>query len=69
MSFKTLIVILLAMILSSMGYALFSLIKSKPESTRTVKALTVRIALSILLIVLLMIGFQYGLITPHRLGG
>jgi hypothetical protein len=52
-----------------MGYALFSLIKSKPESTRTVKALTVRIALSILLIILLMIGFQYGLITPHRLGG
>jgi hypothetical protein len=52
-----------------MAYALYSLIKSKPESTRTVKALTVRIVLSILLIVLLIVGFQHGLITPHRLGG
>ena len=67
MLFKTIIIGLLLIILVSLGTALFSMLKNKPESNRTVKALTVRIALSIALLVLIMIGYSMGLITPHNL--
>ena len=65
MLFKIIIVTLLCFILLSMSAALFSMISDKGQTDRTVKALTVRIALSIGLIVLLGIGYQLGLIQPH----
>lgn len=65
MLFKTIIIALLGIILLSLSTALFSMIKDKGQSDRTVKALTVRIALSIGLILLLAIGAQFGLIQPH----
>ncbi len=69
MIFKFIIVSLLVVIMVSLGMALFSMIKNKPDSdpNRTVKALTIRIGLSIVLIVLLIIGHKLGLITPHAL--
>jgi len=62
---KSLIVFMLLLIVVSLFYALFSLVK-KGESERTAKALTIRISLSLLLFVLLMIGFYTGVIghTP-----
>lgn len=69
MLFKLIVVSLLIVILVSLGIALFSLIKQKPESDpdRTVKALTFRIGLSIALVVLLIVGYKLGLISPHNL--
>jgi hypothetical protein len=52
-------------ILFSLFSALYFLLKDKGQSTRTVKALTVRVALSILLFVLLLIGFKTGLISQR----
>ncbi len=67
MLFKIIIVALLLIILVSLGTALFAMLKNEPESNRTVKALTVRILLSIALLVLILIGYSMGLITPHKL--
>jgi len=67
MLFKITIIGLLLVILISLGTALFSMMKNQPDSNRTVKALTVRITLSIALLILIMIGYSMGLITPHSL--
>ncbi len=67
MLFKIIIIGILLIILASLGTALFSMLKNEPESNRTVKALTVRIALSIALLVLILVGYSMGLITPHGL--
>ena len=69
MLFKTLVVFMLLLIFFSLGSGLFYLVRDKSASPRTVKALTVRISLSLVLFVLLMIGFATGLITPHGVGG
>lgn len=65
MVFKIIIVVLLGFILLSLSAALFSMLNDKGQSDRTVKALTIRIALSIGVIALLGIGAQLGLIQPH----
>lgn len=62
---KGLIVAALAAVLVSLGVALFGLVRDKGKSTRMVKALTFRIALSIALFILLMIGIFAGVIVPH----
>lgn len=67
MIFKTVVIILLVLILLSLATALFSMLRGNQDSTRTVKALTVRIALSIGLLIFIMIGFSLGLISPHGL--
>ena len=67
MLFKIIIISLLLIILISLGTALFSMVKNQPESNRTVKALTVRITLSIALLILIMVGYSMGLIAPHNL--
>lgn len=66
----TKIFILLAMllILFSLGSGLYYLIQDKGKSTKTVKALTWRIGLSLTLFILLMLGFLTGIITPHSIG-
>jgi hypothetical protein len=66
MLIKFLIVITLIVIVGSLFSALFFLAKDKTGGDRTVKALTVRIGLSILLFVLLMLGYYLGYIgQPH----
>jgi len=69
MVFKIVVISLLLFILISLGVALFSFVKTRPDdnSERTLKALTVRIGLSIALIILLVIGQRLGLITPHNI--
>jgi hypothetical protein len=52
-------------ILVSLFSALYFLVKDKGRSTRTVKALTIRVALSIALFVLLLLGFHFGFITQR----
>ena len=63
--FKIIIVVLLGLVLLSLSTALFSLLSDKGQSDRTVKALSIRIGLSIGLLVLLLIGNKLGFIQPH----
>lgn len=63
-------IVVLLFILSifiSLGSALYYLVKDKGQSERTVKALTVRIALSIILFIMLMAGYYFGLIPQAGL--
>ena len=62
---KILIIVIFLGIIGSMGSALFFLIKDKGQSDRTLKALTVRICVSIALFALLFVLWGLGLISPH----
>jgi hypothetical protein len=63
---KIVIIILLFGVIVSLFSGLFFIYKDKGQSTRAVKALTVRIVLSILVFVLLIGSYYFGLIpgTP-----
>ena len=65
---RFLIVACLIAIVISLGTGLFHLVNDKGESKRMVRALTVRIVLSVALFILLFIGWQQGLIQPHQFG-
>ena len=65
MVFKVLVVVLLLAILASLASGLVFLIRDKGQSERTVKSLTLRVALSIALFLLLLFGYAAGLIHPH----
>ena len=65
---KILIVVVLVAIVVSLGSGLFHLVKDGGQSKRMVNALTVRIALSVLLFVLLFVAWKSGLIVPHGIG-
>lgn len=65
---KVLIVVCLIGIVVSLGSGLFHLVNDKGGSKKMVTALTVRIALSVALFVLLFIAWQQGLIQPHAVG-
>jgi len=64
---KLLIILLLAVIVISLGTGLYHLSTGKGDSGKMLRALTVRIALSMALFALLMIAWRTGLISP--LGG
>ena len=64
---KIIIILFLLVIVGSLGSALFYLVRDKGNSTRTVKALTIRIGLSVTLFVLLMLGYYFGLIPKQGL--
>jgi hypothetical protein len=62
---KIIVVLFLIFIIGSLFSGLFYLVKDKGTSERTVRALTLRISLSVLLFILLMIGYATGLLQPH----
>jgi hypothetical protein len=62
---KTLIVLILFVIIGSLFSGLYYLVTDKGTSERTVRALTVRISLSVLLFILLMLGYATGVLQPH----
>jgi formate/nitrite transporter FocA (FNT family) len=57
------VIAMLLLILLSLGSALFYLVKDRGQSTRTVKALTLRVAFSIALFLILMASYYFGFIT------
>ena len=65
---KILIVACLIGIVVSLGSGLFHLVNDKGESKKMVRALTIRIALSVALFILLFIAWSQGLIEPHGVG-
>lgn len=64
---RIIVIAMLLIIVLSLASALVYLVKDKGGSTRTVKALTWRIGLSLGLFLLLMVGSYTGLITPGRM--
>lgn len=62
---RIIVILFIIVILGSLGSALFYLVRDRGSSERTAKALTVRIALSVTLFLLLMLGFHFGLITTR----
>lgn len=67
MLLKIIVVVMLLLIFASLFSALVFLFKDKGRGTRTARALTWRIGLSITLFLLLMAGFYFGVIPPQGL--
>lgn len=64
---RFLIVVCLIGIVLSLASGLFYLVNDKGESKKMVKALTIRVGLSVLLFVLLLFAWSQGLIQPHTI--
>ena len=62
---KLLVVAIFIGVLASLASGLFYLVKDRGRSERTVKALTMRVAISIGLLCLLVLLWALGLIQPH----
>jgi hypothetical protein len=60
---KIVVFIFIALILASLGSALYYLVKDKGTSERTARALTWRVVFSITLFSLLMLAYHFGFIT------
>ncbi len=65
--FKLPVLLVLAFIVFSLGQGMYYLAKDDGEvdKTRVVKALTVRIVLSLTLFALLILGYFAGVLEPH----
>ncbi|MGA9852288.1 MAG: twin transmembrane helix small protein [Gammaproteobacteria bacterium] len=61
------ILFILFIIVVSLFSGLYFMLHDRGQSTRTVKALTVRIVISLILFALLMIGYWTGWLHPHGL--
>ena len=62
---KIFILLMMLCILVALGSGLFFLVKDDGKTKRTVKALSLRIAISVVLFLLLFLGFALGFIKPH----
>ena len=62
---KVVIAVVLIGIVVSLGQALFAMSSGPDNSGRVARSLTVRIALSVVLFALLMLGHHFGLIEPN----
>ncbi len=63
--FKIVVILLLALVVGSLFSALIFLARDQGRGERTARALTLRIALSLLLFAVLMAGFYLGFIHPY----
>ncbi|HEY5718769.1 MAG TPA: twin transmembrane helix small protein [Gammaproteobacteria bacterium] len=64
MPYRVLVIAILLVIIISLGSALYYLVVDKGQGDRMVKALTVRVGVSLALILFLLIGMATGLISP-----
>ena len=64
---RLLIIAVLVGIVASLGSALFQLSRKAGDSRKLARDLTIRVALSVALFVLLMLAWHFGLIAPHGL--
>ncbi len=65
---RVLIIGVLVGIVASLGSALFHLSRKTGDSRKLARDLTIRVALSVGLFILLLIAWHMGLIEPHGLG-
>ena len=61
------VIALLLLIVASLGSAVVFMMRDRSGSTRMVKALAIRVGLSVGLFVLLIIGYYFGWWSPGRL--
>lgn len=64
---KLVIIAFLVVIVGSLASALFYLMRDKGGSDRTVKALTIRVGLSVTLFLILMLSYYFGFIPKSGL--
>lgn len=62
---KILIAIALIAVVVSLGQALFAMASGPQNSGRVLRALTVRISVSVALFIGLLVAWHFGLIEPH----
>ena len=62
------VVAFMVVIVYNLGAGLYYMMTDKGQTDRTVKALTRRIGLSVLLILLIIAGIATGIIQPHGIG-
>jgi cytochrome bd-type quinol oxidase subunit 2 len=63
--YKAALVIVFLVVIFELGQALYFMMKDREDRGRTVWALTRRVAFSVLLIVLIVIGIVTGVLHPH----
>lgn len=63
---KYLIVVILMFIVFSLGSAMFYLVKGQGKSQNTVRFLTVRVALSVVLFLFILLAAKMGWIEPNQ---
>lgn len=70
MIIKSIVIFAFIIIVSSLGYALYSLIKNKGQepSEKTLKALTIRISVSVIIFIFVFIALATGLFKPEGIG-
>ncbi len=62
---KVVVLVLLGLIVTSLGKALFHMSSSPEDSAKMAQALTFRIGLSVVLFIVLIIAWYAGALTPH----
>ncbi|MBI2318957.1 MAG: twin transmembrane helix small protein [Betaproteobacteria bacterium] len=62
---KIVAIVFIALIVASLGSALYYLVADRGQSNRMAKALAIRVGLSITLFLLLMAGYYFGFITDR----
>lgn len=62
---KLVLLVILAAIIVSLGSGLYYLYKDQEGSSRVLKALKIRVALSVLLILVLLLSYSFGWISPN----
>jgi hypothetical protein len=62
---KFFIAVVFIAIIASLGSALYHLVRHNDHSEQTVKALTLRIGISLALFIFLLLAFAGGFIKPH----
>jgi hypothetical protein len=65
--YKILVIAVFIGILASLGSALYQLTRRGGDSKKMVRALAIRVGLSVMLFLLLMLAWYAGLISPHGL--
>ena len=65
--YKLLVIAVFVGILASLGSALYQLTRRGGDSKKMVRALAIRVGLSITMFLLLMLAWYAGLIAPHGL--
>ncbi|GAB7127869.1 DUF2909 domain-containing protein [Amantichitinum ursilacus] len=62
---KIVIALLLLVVLFALGRALLQLVRGPSGSPALVRSLTIRIAVSVCLFILLLLAWYFGLLQPH----
>jgi len=63
---KIIVVLFFLFIVYSLASALFYMVKDKGQSTRMLKSLTLRIGLSVVLFIILMTSYYFGILPARQ---